>query len=99
MIRQHWAVENQCHNTWDTVFKEDDRPWINSDPKGTVVVMLLRRLAYNMLALFRSVSQRSELRRQMPWRDLIRAMYNAMISLSGSDLAGLRARPSTTGYG
>ena len=99
MIRQHWAIENQCHNTWDTVFKEDDRPWINSDPKGTVVVMLLRRLAYNMLALFRSVSQRSALRRQMPWRDLIRAMYNAMISLSGSDLAGLRARPSTTGYG
>ena len=93
------STHHQCHNTWDTVFKEDDRPWIDSDPKGTVVVMLLRRLAYNMLALFRSVSQRSELRRQMPWRDLIRAMYNAMISLSGSDLAGLRARPSTTGYG
>jgi hypothetical protein len=99
MVRQHWAVENQCHNTWDTVFEEDDRPWINSDPKGTVVVMLLRRLAYNMLALFRSVTQRSELRRQMPWRDIIRAMYNAMINLVESDLAGLRARPSTTGYG
>ena len=99
MIRQHWAVENQCHNTWDTVFKEDDRPWINSDPKGTVVVMLLRRLAYNMLALFRSVAQRSELRRQMPWRDLLRAMYNTMICLGESELAGLRARPSSAGCG
>lgn len=99
MIRQHWAVENQCHNTWDTVFSEDDRPWIDSDPKGTVVVMLLRRLAYNMLALFRSVSQRSELRRQMPWRDLIRSMYNAMICLGESDLARLRARPSSAGGG
>ena len=99
MVRQHWAVENQCHNTWDTVFSEDDRPWIDSDPKGTVVVMLLRRLAYNMLALFRSVTQRAELRRQMPWRDLIRAMYNAMICLVESDLARLRARPSSAGCG
>ena len=99
MIRQHWSVENQCHITWDTVFKEDDRPWIDSDPKGTVVVMLLRRLAYNMLALFRSVTQRSELRRQMPWRDIIRSMYNTMMCLAESDLTGLRARSSTTGYG
>lgn len=99
MVRQHWAVENQCHNTWDTVFEEDARPWISSDPKGTVVVMLLRRLAYNMLALFRSVTQRAELQRQIPWRDLVRAMYNTIISLVESDLAGLRARPSTTGYG
>ena len=38
-------MENQCHGTWDTVFEEDDRPWIKNEPQGTLVVMLLRRVA------------------------------------------------------
>ena len=92
VVRQHWAVENQCHNTWDTAFEEDGRPWIVCDPQGTLVVALLRRLAYNMLALFRSVSQRSEQRRQVPWKELMRWMYNALIGARQDDLVGLRAR-------
>jgi hypothetical protein len=43
---------NQCHQTWDTAFREDDKPWVVKDPKGAVVLMLLRRLNYNALALF-----------------------------------------------
>ena len=99
MVRQHWAVENQCHHTWDTVFEEDERPWIKQDPQGTLVVMLLRRIAYNMLALFRSVSQRSQERRQTPWRDIIRRMYIMMIGADEADVSGLRARKGLAAIG
>ena len=60
-----------------------------------VVVMLLRRIAYNMLALFRTVTQRSEERRQTPWRDMVRWLYQAVIAATTDDLFGLRARESS----
>ena len=86
VVRQHWAVENQCHNTWDTAFEEDDRPWIVCSPQGALVVALLRRLSYNMLALFRCVSQRSEERRDVPWRTLIRDVYNVLLTALAGDI-------------
>lgn len=92
LIRRHWGVENNCHNTWDTVFEEDDRPWIEKHPQGMVVVQLLRRIAYNMLALFRSVTQRSEERRQTPWRDVVRWFYNALIAATDAQVEHLRPR-------
>jgi hypothetical protein len=92
MVRRHWGVENDCHHTWDTVFEEDDRPWIEKSPQGMVVVMLLRRIAYNMLALFRAVTQRSEERRRTPWRDILRWLYHAVIAATTADVEGLRAR-------
>lgn len=92
LVRMHWSVENNCHNTWDTAFEEDDRRWITADPKGAMNVMLLRRLAYNMLALFRAVTQRSEENRMTPWRDLLRWVYNTLIAARETDLAGLRER-------
>jgi hypothetical protein len=93
LIRQHWCVENQCHQTWDKIFREDDHPWIENNPQGTLVVMLLRRMAYNLLALFRSVSQRSEQRRQTPWKDIMRWLYIALIIVDKSQIATLRQRP------
>ena len=92
VVRLHWGVENNCHNTFDTVFEEDDHPWIEMDPQGTVVLMLLRRLAYNILALFRRATQRSEERRHTPWKDLVRWFYNAIITATNDDVAGLRRR-------
>ena len=92
LVRMHWGVENNCHNTWDTAFEEDDRRWIVTDPKGAMNVMLLRRLAYNMLALFRSVTQRSEEKRMTQWKDLLRWVYNTLIAAQETDLAGLRER-------
>jgi hypothetical protein len=92
LVRRHWGVENNCHHTWDTVFEEDDRPWIEKSPQGMVVVMLLRRIAYNMLALFRSVTQRSDERRQTPWRDIVRWLYQAVIAATDGDLDDLRPR-------
>ena len=57
-----------------------------------VVMMLLRRIAYNILALFRAVTQRSENRRQTPWRDIVRWVYQALIAATAEDVEGLRAR-------
>lgn len=93
LVRCHWGVENNCHHTLDTAFKEDDRPWIESDPRGVVVVALLRRTAYNMMTLFRSVTQRSAERHATPWLDLLRWFYNAIISATDADVEALRPRP------
>jgi hypothetical protein len=94
-VRRHWAVENDCHNTWDKILREDDHPCIVAGPaacQGTLNVMLLRRLAFNLLGLFRSVTQRTDERRQTPWRDLIRWVYNALIAAQDCDTGGLRQR-------
>ena len=93
VVRLHWGVENNCHHTLDDAFEEDNRPWIKSDPRGMVVVALLRRMAYNLLTLFRSVTQRSDERRATPWRDLLRWFYNAIISATDADIEALRLRP------
>lgn len=97
VVRRHWVVENNCHNTWDKILLEDDHPWIVTDkkgngPRGAVVMMLLRRMAYNMLALFRSVTQRSEDKRQTPWKDVIRWVWITLVASTDQDLQGLRAR-------
>ena len=94
-FRVHWGVENQCHHTWDTAFQEDDNPWIETDPKGMFVVLVLRRLAYNLLALYRGVTQRSDERRQTPWKTLLRWVYNTLIKAQADDIAGLRTRKAT----
>jgi hypothetical protein len=96
VVRAHWGVENNCHNTFDTVFEEDDHPWIESSPKGALAVALLRRLAYNLLTLFRSVTQRSEDKRAEPWRDLVAAVYDALISTTHEQLRALRLRNAAT---
>jgi hypothetical protein len=97
-VRRHWGVENDCHNTWDTALVEDDRPWIVSSPQGAVVVMLLRRIAYNMLALFRAVTQRAEDKRRTPWRSLLRWMRNMLVALDDEDLTGLRERKANLAF-
>lgn len=92
LVRTHWRVENACHYTWDMAFEEDDHPWIVADPKGAVVLMLLRRMVYNALALFRGVTQRSDERRQTPWKTLLRWVYNTLIAATDNDLDGIRTR-------
>jgi len=67
LIRRRWSVENNNHNVWDRILQEDDRPWILK-PVGMVVMMMVRRLVYNLLALYRSVTTRSETKRAMPWK-------------------------------
>lgn len=90
LIRRRWSVENDCHCTWDRVFREDDRPWI-WQPEGMVNVMLLRRVAYNMLALYRSVTQRSADKRKVPWKRLMQQLHITLLMATADTLAGLRS--------
>ena len=59
-------------------------------------VMLFRRIAYNMLVLFRTVTQRSEEKRMTPWKDILRWVYNTLVAAQETDLAGLRERGAVT---
>ena len=74
----------------DTAFKEDDRPIIVENPRATVVVATLRRITYTLLTLFRSVTQRSEEKRTMPWKRLIRSVLRTLTAADERTLAGLR---------
>lgn len=90
-IRRRWSVENQCHNTFDKIFREDKRPWL-MQPNGMVVVQLLRRLAYNIMALYRSVTVRSETKREQPWNELLRGFCRALIRSTVEAMTGVRRR-------
>jgi hypothetical protein len=85
VVRRHWAVENNCHWTYDGIFLEDKRPWI-LEPNGMIVVAILRRIAYNLLALFRSVTQRSAEKRKTPWKKLIRELYLTILQITYDNL-------------
>jgi hypothetical protein len=89
VVRRHWGVET-VHQILDVTFEEDGRPWIESNPRGTVVVMMLRRIAYTMLTLFRSLTQRSQERRDMPWKTLMREVWTTLVTLKNDDVADLR---------
>ncbi len=92
LIRRHWAVENNCHGTFDMALDEDGHPWIKDDPMGALAVLLLRRVAYNLITLFRSVTLRSEDNHNRRMKDIMRWVYNTLIAASKNDLAGLRIR-------
>lgn len=73
------------------VFYEDKQPRI-LDPQGMVVVMLLRRMAYNLLRLYRTVTQRSGYKRRRPRSVLLRSLHRALLSATDEMVAGLRRR-------
>jgi len=92
LVRRHWGVENEFHGTLDLAFQEDDHPWIEAHPRGAVVIALLRRVAYNLLTLFRSVTQRSEQKRGTPWKAIMHWLRMALLMAASADLNGLRPR-------
>ena len=89
LVRLHGGVET-AHPILDVAFAEDDHPWIESVPPPAVVVAILRRIAYDLLTLFRSVTQRADTSRQRPWRSLMRDVYIALVAATAADLAGMR---------
>jgi hypothetical protein len=99
LLRSHWGVENNNHYTLDTAFAEDERPWITGDGTGALAVVLLRRIAYTLLTLFRSVTQRSEARRAMPWKALLALVRDTLVGVSGEEVAGLRKRGVLAAFG
>jgi Transposase DDE domain len=92
LARSHWGVENNNHHTLDTAFAEDDRPWIEADANGMLAVLLLRRIAYTLLTLFRSVSLRSEENRSIRWKDLLTWVRDALVAAAPEHTVNLRAR-------
>jgi hypothetical protein len=92
LIRARWGVENTCHHTFDTAFAEDDAPWITGDPVGALNVLLLRRIAYNMLALFRPRTLHGESTRLAPWKRLLRYVEHALIAATQATVAAIRPR-------
>ena len=95
LVRRYWGVENQCHHTWDTAFREDEHPWLVAEPQGTLAIMLLRRVAANAFALFRGVTLRGEEQRLTPWKTILRWAYNTLLVATEHDLARLR-KPRAT---
>ena len=89
MIRYHWAVET-THQVLDESFEEDDRPWIVGDANGTLAVLILRRVAYTLLTLYRSISLRSADNRAMPWKRLMQWLHDTLIAAGESALSNLR---------
>jgi len=91
LIRRHGGVEAN-HHTLDTAFAEDDHPWIEADGQGLMSVLVLRRIAYTLMALFRSVTQRSDDARSIRWRDLLAWVSATVLSATEEQLAALRPR-------
>lgn len=86
VVRRHWGVET-THQILDTAFEEDDHPWIESNPRATAVVFVLRRIAYTLLALWRHVTLRSGAQRNRPWLELMHELYVTLLQTSSEDLA------------
>ena len=89
VIRRHWGVET-VHQVLDVSFKEDDKPWIKSNPRGAAVVMILRRIAYTMMTFFRSVTLRSDGNRLMAWKSLMRQVSITLLATTDEEVADLR---------
>ena len=79
---------------------EDDRPWLR-DPYGMLVTQLLRRIAYNALALFRSTVRAQDERDVIPWRTLMGNIRHATEVATDLQLDGLRwvPRPGAAALG
>jgi len=92
VVRGHWSVET-THQVLDVAFQEDDSPWIRDNPRAMLVVAILRRIAYTILSLFRSVTQRSEQARAVPWKDLIWQVQRALLVATDQHVNGLEHRP------
>jgi hypothetical protein len=92
LVRSHWGVENQNHHTLDTAFAEDERPWIEADANGMLVVLVLRRITYTLLALFRSVTLRSDEGRATRWKDLLAWVRDALVAATPEHTMNLRVR-------
>lgn len=92
LIRARWGVENNCHHTFDSALAEDERPWFQENPVGALNVLLLRRIAYNAMALFRARTLRAEINRLMPWLELMRLVDVALLKATEEAVNGLRAR-------
>lgn len=67
LVRAHWRIENELHGTLDIELREDDPGWVRRG-YGLMNTGLLRAMAYNLLAIARSVHLRTT--RLIGWEQL-----------------------------
>jgi hypothetical protein len=89
VLRLRWSVENGTHWTLDAAMGEDKQPW-SRDPNGMLVVQMLRRMALNIVALFRGVHLRSAKHRLRPWKDLMEDFADTLKTARAEDLMDRR---------
>lgn len=86
-----WGVETM-HGVLDNAFEEDKRPWLRKSAQGALAVQMLRRVAYTLMTLFRSITVRNEDERLKPWRKYLESVKTALEWASPQSLEGLRPR-------
>jgi hypothetical protein len=91
VIRRHWAVET-THQVLDVTFQEDEHPWVLHNPRLTATIMILRRIGYTLLSIFKNVTQRSDHRRHEPWHVLLTRIRDALLLATPATFDGLRKR-------
>ena len=82
VLRRYWRVENTLHHTLDTVWREDASrpPWI-ATPAGVLALMILRRIAFNLLSVLRVRTQDRQIPgRPISWRQLLRIIDHMMVA-------------------
>jgi len=92
LVRAHWGVENNVHHALDVQFEEDDHLFVPTHVGPSLCLMVLRRVVLSLLALFRSVSLKSDDKRKMPWSKLLDWLSRALVSASKPQVDGLRRR-------
>ena len=91
LIIERWSVET-CHQVLDVGFEEDDRPVIEKDTNGALVVSYLRRAAYTLLTLFKNVSLRDIDAQMMSHRALMRWLRDTAVAMTEAAASGIRVR-------
>ena len=72
------------------ILKEGKRPWIR-DPHGMLVMNMLRRIAYNIIARQRARTLCSD-DSMIPWQDLIELFHDALRLARRGDIVSRRQR-------
>ena len=92
LVRAHWGVENNAHHALDVQFEEDDHLFVPTHVGASLCLIVLRRVVLSLLALFRSVSLKSQDKREMPWKTLLHWVARTLVSASKLQVDGLRRR-------
>lgn len=91
LIVRHWAVET-CHQHLDVAFAEDKHPWIQTDANGALVMMLLRRAAYTLLAMFKERTLRNDDLKGMSWAKTLEWLRDSAIAFNQGAAKNIRHR-------
>jgi len=65
------------------------------DPIDALMIVVLDRIAYSMLAFHRAITPYSEKRRCMPWKNLFTRLLVTLVAATADMPLGLRYRPLT----